>query len=475
MKFSRFLCLILCLILLLCPALQASGAETAPSTAQGCHSVDASIPLDGTEKRTDTATAAVLYERSTGTLLYAYNADSRIYPSSMVKLMTVIVALEQGDLDATVTVTQTALNAMGIGVSSAGLVRGEELSLRDLLYCVMVASANDAATVVAEHIGGSQSGFVSLMNEKAESIGCTDTNFTNVHGLHDSNCYTTVRDVLRILEYGLQNPEFKTMFEASTYTLAATNKNDARQIETTNSMALSGTKYYDERVTGGRTGYTDAAGRCLAVTAQVGNMELVGIVMGAGAEYEEYADGTKVLKTNKSFVEMAELLDYAQKTFTCVQLYYTGQVIAQYTVDNGSNNAVATPVSDGFCVLPKTVTAQDLTWKYDTAVTGLAAPISAGHRITGMEVWYGDICLATTELVAIHGVSVYEPYQEPQSAVNRKEEQDHGALLARILAVVLGVTVAFLLGRYLFRLARVAVLRAQIRKRRKNRRRNRNA
>ncbi len=471
MKFFRRICWILCFALLLMPVLQASAAQTDASVTAGCHSVEAARPLGGSEAVTETAGAVMLYERTTGTLIYGYHADERIYPSSMVKLMTVIVALENGDPDEYVTVTRSALNHMGVGVVSVKLQEGERLKLRDLLYCVMAASANDASTVVAEHIGGSQAGFVAMMNAKVAEIGCTGTNFTNAHGLHDENCYTTARDILRILEYGLENDEFRAMFEATEYTIDATNKSDTRVIETTNSMMIRG-KYYDDRVTGGKTGSTDAAGRCLAVTAVVGDMELVGIVMGAAADYSE--DGY-IVERNYSFDEMSDILDLVQDQFESLQLFYTGQVISQYSVENGSNNVVTQPVSDGYCILPKGITPEELTWDYARDVSGLAAPVEAGQRITGLEVWYGDICLAVTDLVAVNPVGVYVPYEEPKGATDMKDEQSHGQLLALILGIVLGVIIVAVVGIFLLRLVRVAMIRARIRKRRRNRRRNRNA
>ncbi len=473
MKFYRVICLILCLILLLGPVLRASAAETDLSVTAGCRGIDGAVPIGGSEKLTKTAKAAIIYERTTGTLVYANNPDEKIYPSSMVKLMTVLVALEQGNLEDPVTVTKSALDAMGIGVLTVkpALQRGETMSLGDLLYCIMVPSANDASTVVAEYIGGSQEGFVALMNEKAKELGCTGTNFTNAHGLHDENCYTTARDILRILEYALQNEAFRTMFETTQYTIPATNMTEERVIETTNKMALKG-KYYDTRITGGKTGSTDKAGRCLTVSAKVGDMELLGIVMGAGANYSE--DGY-VITWDGSFTETSELLDHVQETFECRQLYYKGQVISQYSVTDGSNNVVTQPLDDGYCVLPKGITAEDLTWKYATSLSGLTAPVEAGQPITDLEVWYDNVCLAATKLVAINAVDVYVPYEEPKGATDMKQEKEHGELLALILGIILGVVILVVVGMFVMRLVRVALIRSRIRKRRKNRRRNRNA
>lgn len=469
MKFIRTICLSLCFLMLVMPVMRASAEIADVSVSNGCRTVDAASALGGSEKLLDTSKAVLLYERSTNTLVYGYNIDTQIYPASMVKMMTALVALKYGELDAVVTVSRSALNSVAIGSVSAGLVRDEQITLRDLLYCTMVASANDASAVIAEYIGGSQEGFVELMNEMASEIGCTGTHFSNAHGLHDADTYTTARDILRILEVGLADETFKTMFETARYTVPATNKSEAREVMTTNYMMASG-KYFDSRVTGGKTGATNQAGRCLAVTADVGEMELIAIVMGAQPSYTE--DGLEVTYFG-SFEEMDVLLDYAENNFECRKLFYENQVIAQYSVSGGSNVA-ATPADEAYCVLPKNVTADELLWSYDSTVSTLSVPVAAGQSITPLQVWYNGLCLAQTELVAMTAVQSQLVYQEPDNT-DILDEQSHGRLLAAIIGVLLGIVVLFFAGLFAVRMIQTAVIKARIRRRRKNRRRNRNA
>lgn len=472
MKFMKMICLVLCLAMMICPVLGVSAEEADPSVGSGCRSTDAQRPLGGSEKMLDTSRAVVVYERNTGSLIYAYQADEQIYPSSMVKLMTALVALQRGNLDDVVTVTRTALDSVGIGVVSANLVRGEEISLRDLLYLMMVASANDASAVIAEHIGGTQEGFVALMNETATQIGLNGTHFSNAHGLHDEQTYTTVRDVLKILDVGLENPEFRTMFETVSYTVPATNKSDERVITSTNNMMNTASKYYDDRVIGGKTGATDEAGRCLAVTANVGDMELIAVVMGAKATYS--SDGSYLTRYG-SFEEMSELLDYVQSGYACRQLFYKDQVIAQYAVQNGACNVVTTPADESYCVLPKGIAADELTWKYPSVITNLPAPVGQHQTVTVMEVWYGDICLAQTELIAMNSVAQDVPLAENRITQNEKTEQKHGEVLALILGVILGIVLLVIVALLLVRVIQTALIKARVRRRRKNRRRDRNA
>jgi D-alanyl-D-alanine carboxypeptidase (penicillin-binding protein 5/6) len=249
---------------------------------------------------------------------------------------------------------------VAVGSVSAGLVAGEELTLKDLLYCLMTASANDAATVIAEHIGGSQAGFIKMMNERAKELGCKDTNYTNVHGLHEEETYTTARDICRILDFALDNPEFKAMFTAESYTVPATNKHEERIIYTSNYMMSRQTvkKYYDERVTGGKTGSTSQAGRCLAATSKGKGMELLTIVMGAEATYE--ADGLAV-RTFGSFEDTKALLDYVLENFEYRQILFEGQILSQHPVEGGENSVFTKPVETASTVLPVDLDASKLT------------------------------------------------------------------------------------------------------------------
>ena len=470
MKKISAICLILCLILLMQPV----QVYSAQGNGLSCGGLDASAALAGQEKMLETADAALVYDRSSGTMIYGYNADARIYPTSMVKLMTAIVALENGNLEDMVVVSRAALDSVAIGSVSAGLVRWEEISLRDLLYCMMVASANDASAVIAMHVGGSIDQFITMMNEKARQLGCQDTNFSNVHGLHDENTYTTARDICKILNYGLENELFRAMFETKAYTVPATNKNEERNIITTNYLMSKGytskyyDKYFDSRVTGGKTGGTDAAGRCVAVTAKVNNMDLIAIVMGADPYYTD--DGLSVTRFG-SFEEMTELLDFVEKGYEVGQIFYANQVIDRYSVSGGDSDVAVSPVDSMYCVVPKELKFEELTWYVGSGTNSITAPVQKGQVITQLSVWYQGICIGNTDLVAMHDVKVYEPYIEPDIHSPLEQEDNHGNLIATIALGVLGLVVLGFVIMVLRRLVHVAVVKARIRRRKKARRR----
>lgn len=470
MKKIRGLCLLLCAALLLCGlSMSAHTVETNSSVVSGSHSVDAVRTLGTTKKLAETAKAVILYERKSETMVYAWNPDETIYPSSMVKLMTAMVAIERGKLEDTVVVTSRALSYITVGSMALGLKSGEEISFESLLYALMVGSYNDAATVIAEHIAGSQQAFVDMMNAKAVELGCTGTNFSNVHGLHDDNTYTTARDICRILDAALKDDYFRTLFCTAEYQIPATNKSEARTIYTTNHMISTAQdkRYFDTRVTGGRTGATNQAGRCLAITAEGSGMELIGIVMGAQATYE--ADGLS-LKTFGSFEEMDVLLDYAFEKFEFRQVIGEGQALKQYSVSNGANQVAVVSAEALSTVLPKDLEETELSWEYST-YSGLTAPVSAGSVISTLKVWYGDICVAQTDLVAATDVDVYVAPTEP--TVSDNKEEDGGATLAVFVGIILSAALLTLAVLFVVRLVRRASFRAMRRRRRAGRRRSR--
>lgn len=472
MKMIRSACLYILLAAILLHGLaQPAMAQenlTDPAVSNGCHSIDAAVPLESQKKILDTAKAVVVYERTSGTMIYNFNGDSRVYPASMVKLMTALVALEYGNLADEVTVTSSVLKQLYGGAKTMGLKDGEVLTLEQLLYCMMVASANDAAVVIAQHVGGSQAGFLAKMNEKARQLGCRNTSFSNVHGLHDEMTYTTARDVCRVLLAGLENELFAQMFGLESYVLPATNKSEERTLYTTNYMMQPrNATYYDKRVTGGRTGATDAAGRCIAITAQDSGMELVCVLMGAEPTYTE--DGKSLVRYG-SFEEMKELLDYTFGGYAFYPLAAKGQILNQMKVENGANDVAIQPESDISVVLPLELDQQALRWDYSSDV--FTAPIEAGQSLGALQIWYGAVCLGQTDLIAANSSAVETAIVMP---VRPSEMDDRGSWTTLLVIVgsvtlVVAAVVAVRKAPKIVRRAR-ALLRG--RRRRQSRRRSR--
>lgn len=456
--FSLFLAIFLLLGTLNVPVLATEGD---PAVTNGCHSVDAAMTLSTEEKITETAKAAIVYELNSGTMLYAHNPDGKIYPTSMVKMMTTLVALENADLDEMVIVSRSMRQQVPIGILGIDLKTDEEISLRDLLYCNMVASASDASVIIAMHVGGSISGFLQMMNDKALELGCQNTRYGNVHGLHDENTYTTARDICRISEFALKNETFREIFCTANYTVPATNKSDERVIKTTNHMMNeSNSKYYDKRVTGGKTGATDEGGRCLTLTAEKDGMEILCVLMGATPTMA--SNGS--VKAYGSFEESKVLMDYAFENFEFRQVFFDGQSLSQYPVGNGASHVVTQATTSISTVLPADVDETQLKWDYHLSDGNLTAPVEKGQVLGVAQVWYGAKCLAQTDMVAMHAVKIAQAPVIPE-----KPAKMFGGGWLTILLIIVGLVVlAFLaiLGMRMFH-----IMKYQQRQKRRSRRR----
>ncbi len=440
----------------------------------GCTSLRAQLPLAGTSKLLPTAKAVILYELNSDTLVYAWNPDMQIDPTGMVKLMTALVALEEGNLEDTVTVTRQALDSVAIGAVSAELKRGEELLLMDLLYCVMVASANDACAVIAEHIGGTQEAFVQKMNDKAASLGCTGTHFVNPHGLSQQGQYSTARDLAIITEAALENALFASMFCEKTYTVPATNQSEARVLNTTNHMMSTATlkNYLDERVTGGKPAAASTTDRSMICTASQDEANYLCVIMSASGQVTE--DGLSVINFG-NFEETKALLDHSFQNYALRQVLDADQPFAQYAVSNGENDVVLHAQQDVFAVLPKDAKIQDLYFSDYVDANGLTAPIAKDQMLGTLRISYGNIVLRSCALIASYSVAQKGTTIQPAEPI--EVDTMPGWLnwqllmwigLGILIAVV--TTVVILL---LIRVLRSAKIRAVYRRRRRARRRSR--
>ena len=217
------------------------------------------------------AKGAILIEAGSGRVLYEKNADVRFEPASTTKIMTAILAIESGDLDRIVTVSE---NSAGTEGSTINLKSGETLPLRELIYGLMLQSGNDSAVAIAESVGGSTEKFVEMMNRKAEELGLTDTHCENPNGLHVDGHETTPRELALIAAYAMRNDFFRTV--VSTQYRTAENTSAAHSFRNKNKL-LSTYEGYN----GIKTGYTKAAGKCLVFAAKQNGMQLIGVVMQA--------------------------------------------------------------------------------------------------------------------------------------------------------------------------------------------------
>ncbi|MCR5587809.1 MAG: D-alanyl-D-alanine carboxypeptidase [Lachnospiraceae bacterium] len=229
------------------------------------------------------ADCAILMELSTGTVLYSKNIHKRKYPASITKILTTYLACENCSLDETVTFSKKAVNSVGWDTSRLWpfTVQGEEISLKDCLYGMMLASANEVCYGVGEHVSGSLKNFVDLMNQTVKDLGLKNSHFANASGLHDSKHYTSAYDMATIARAAMQNPTFRKVTSTKTYVMKKTNKNKKRTL-TNHHCMLSGytsPQYEYKYCIGGKTGYTSKAGNTLVTYAEKGGMQLICVVL----------------------------------------------------------------------------------------------------------------------------------------------------------------------------------------------------
>ena len=361
------------------------------------------------------ASSALLIERNSGAVLFEKDADAKVYPASMTKIMTCMLAIENGKLSDTVTVSASALEGLTEEGSTANLKVGERMTLQDLLYCLMLSSANEAANVVAEYVSGSIDAFIALMNTRAAELGCTGTHFANTHGLHDDDHYTTARDLARITEAALETATFRAICSSASYTVGATNLSAARSLSTTNRMIVKSADnaYYDSRVTGVKTGYTTPAGRCLTATAESGTLSLLSVVCGCPTRILESGD----LEFG-SFPDTKLLLDYGFSNFTYETVLNTLYPIAEIPVKNASSTSVVplAPASSLGIILPINYDAASLDYSITyISEDGVDAPVSAGDVLGTVTVSYQGREIGSTDLSAITDISRAAPLTKNSS------------------------------------------------------------
>ncbi len=244
--------------------------------------------------------AVMLLDANSGDVLYEKNADEIVEPASTTKIMTLLLALEKGDMESVVTVSSNAAKQRG---SLLHISSGEEIVFKDLINGMMLASGNDAAVAVAEVLGGSEEGFADMMNDKARDLGMTNTNFVVSHGMHVDNHHTTARDMALLTLYAMQNPDFAQIVGQTTYTMPADNKHsEAWVVTNTNKLLLptdidKNNKYYYKYATGIKTGSTPAAGDCLVSSASKDGVNLICLV------FKDEYNGSERWPLSKSMFE----------------------------------------------------------------------------------------------------------------------------------------------------------------------------
>lgn len=340
--------------------------DTVPTEIQAQDAIDRkSLPVES-NKFTDWpngpaigAQSAVVMDVETGTILYSKNPHDELFPASTTKLLTGLLVIENSTMDEMVTFSQDAVWNIDRGSTHLSIDVGEQLSIEDCLYGLLLASANEVAYALAEHVGGSMDGFVEMMNARAKAIGCQNTHFANSNGLPREDHYTSAYDLALIAKECFANETFCKIASTTKYTIKPTNKQPEERPISNHHKMLPGFKYEYEGFIGGKTGYTEVARQTLVSCAERNGMRLICVVMKEEAPAQ--------------FTDTMELFDYAFSSFQTVNI---ADNETRYNLNSdaffktkydilGSTRPILSISKAGNAVIPKSVNLSNL----DTKIT----------------------------------------------------------------------------------------------------------
>lgn len=350
------------------------------------------------------AGAAIVVDGDHGEVLYDHNAHQKMFPASLTKIMTSLVVLDAIDkgelsLDTEITASEQAVR-LPEGSSTAGIMAGEILTVEQLLYCDLVPSANEACNILAEAVAGSAEAFVERMNAKAAELGTENTHFTNPHGLHDANHYTTAYDIYLMAKAAMEYEIFRTIVSTGRYVLPATNLSGERVLHSTNLFLTNWyvIGYTYSRAIGIKTGYTGEAGRCLA-SAAVDDQGRTFYCVVLGSEFAYDDDGNYI---RYSFSESERLLEWAFDNFQRRVLLdeNTENIIREVSVTLSETDYVlALPVGSIEATMPTDYDPDKAEFVIDLPES-LEAPVKAGTKLGTVSIVYDGVNYGTLDMIA---------------------------------------------------------------------------
>lgn len=360
----------------------------------------------------------ILIDAETGTVLFSKGIDDQRYPASITKIMTVLVALENSTPDMTVTFTETGMADAYSGSSNILPQLGETFTMEQCVYMMMLKSANDVCTQVAETIGGSVQNYVNMMNEKAAELGCTNTHFNNANGLPDENHYTSAHDMALIAQEAFKNETFRKVVSTQSYTVPATNLSGAREYANHHKLLLDGSSWHYDGCLGGKTGYTDSSLSTLVTYAQRNGLTLISVVM--------YGLGDDVVCKDTT-----QLLDYGFSNFSKNaegrlvtsdgKILYENQALTEMEYEQ----ATATPTpSPALTSTPEEDTEDEEKTHSGGADTPAEALEDGGHEISKN----AGIAIAVLSVLIVVGlimIIVLSAKSRKKSRRRRKKEEYH--------------------------------------------------
>lgn len=380
----------------------ASASDSTDNTAVTTADNDSSVTALASNSPALDATAALLVSPDSGMVLYSKNADQKRYPASTTKIMTALLTLENvSNLDETVTSEAVDFENVTADSSNAGILLGEQVTVRDLLYALMLPSANEAAYMLARHVGGSWEQFVDMMNDRAAELGCTGTHFCNPCGLHEEDHYTTAHDLYLIAKEAMKDVTFRDIVSTVQHRMAKTNLHEERIIYTTNQLIFSSFQPWSyANCVGIKTGHTSQAGNCFVGYAEYGDAKLFSVVLGCSDSSKEYPS------VAASFTDTKKLCQWGFENFTSKTLARQGEEVTYTKVklSTDTNQLLLTAKADVVALLPKDLDVKELELVEDIPEE-VKAPVKAGDPIGTATYRYNGTDYGTVELVALNDIS----------------------------------------------------------------------
>lgn len=408
-KFTAFLLAFALLLSLAMPLASATSITPDTSTDAASKTTATSSASSIISDMAVDAESAMLVDMDTDVLLYNQNGYERICPASLTKVMTALLVMEHikaGDykLTDTIKAQKDCWADLDSTSSNQNIKPGEKLTIEELLYCLMVASANESANILAEETSGSIEAFVAEMNTRAKQLGCTDTNFVNPHGMPHEEHYTTCHDLYLIAREAMTYSQFREIVKTDEYYVEKTNKSERRHFFNTNAL-LSNLKYrgyYYQDCIGIKTGTTDQGGYNLLAAAENDGKTLISVVIGCRVKHKK--DGSL---DYKQFSESSRLLKWGFENFSTITIVDSSVPYAQVKVElsTEADSVSVRPEHSITAELPNDITADSFTYSH-TLQSSVEAPVQKGDVLGTLELTLNGQSYATISLVADADVQV---------------------------------------------------------------------
>ena len=345
------------------------------------------------------ARAAVLMDANTGIILYERQMHEILYPASITKVMTALLTLESGyDGSERVHFSREAVYTLPWGAAHIAMNYGETLTMDEALYAIMLPSANDVSIALAEFVAGSNSNFSELMTRRARELGAYNTNFTNPHGLHHEEHFTTAYDTAVIMRHAVQNPRFVEIISTAQYQIPPTElQSDPRPLHNTNRMIQPTSNFFHPDVVGGKTGFTSQAMHTLVTYAKRGDISLIAVVL-----YNQ---------RHVPYTDTEALIEYGFSIFQDLDIFnaesYIGSVMVTQPDDHPASPLPLYAREDISMLLPR-FAAEQIT-VYEEFPQNLRAPIQAGQAVGSLLLKFDGLPLATVDVFAQSDIALIAP------------------------------------------------------------------